>query len=205
MPSSCVHLKVAYLLKSKMNIKNQSEFYLGCISPDAVNLDGFAEQKVRYTAHIRDKDYDVWKEKIRNFYAENKSEYSDRIDFLNGFIVHLYTDIAWDEIIQPRLFEYLKSTGCSSDNLTHEKWEELFKFNSDIIKESWYKPVLDELSKAKCYDISSVSADLLSRYRDYLVDDYEDEKADEHARFLTEDMVNETADRVLEMYQALIK
>ena len=51
MPSAIVHLKAAFDLADKLNVKNLGQFYVGAVSPDAVNIDGFAPQEVRYPAH----------------------------------------------------------------------------------------------------------------------------------------------------------
>ena len=82
MPSVCVHLMTACILKDRLDIINESDFYLGSIAPDAVNLNGFAEERVRYAAHLRSRDYNVWKQNIENYY----NSISDRrSDFLKGF------------------------------------------------------------------------------------------------------------------------
>lgn len=203
MPSQAVHLKVAYLLINKLDIKNQADFYLGSISPDAVNLNGFASQEIRYSAHIRNKDYNIWKENIKDYYHEHKSDYLDYYDFFKGFILHLYTDIAWDEEIQPMLFEYLISNGYSEQALADEKWKELFRLNHKITSEDWYEGTIKLLNAAKCHSITTVSADLLDKYRNYVVNDYKDKISNESTKFLNNKMIELTAGKVLS-YMSII-
>lgn len=206
MPSACVHLKVAYLLTDTLNISNKADFYLGAVSPDAVNLEGFANEKTRYNAHIRSKDYEVWKENIHKFYADNKLRYFNSYDFLTGFFLHLYTDIAWDEQVQPLLFDYLTSQGYSADDFKEQKWTELYRLNSKIVGENWYNEILVLLKAGKCRDISTVSAELLKDYRNYIADDYDftDKIADEMPRFLDDSMIKITADKAYDYMKKLL-
>ena len=53
MPNILVHLKVADEIAKKHEILDNPNYYLGIITPDAVNLYGFAEKPKRWAAHIR--------------------------------------------------------------------------------------------------------------------------------------------------------
>ena len=202
MPSACVHLNIAYMLKEKLKIADIPQFHLGSISPDAVNLEGFAEENIRYAAHIRNRDYNVWKNDIAKFYEQNKDKLNK--SFLLGFMVHIYTDIAWDELVQPGLFEYLRSAGTADEAFKKEKWAELYRLNSLIAQQDFYSQILKSLSTAECTGISTVSADLLERYRDYLAEDYQDKISNEKPNFLTLDMLEKTAAAVLKYVSDLI-
>ena len=60
MPSSPVHLLLAYTMADSLNVKNKADFLLGAIAPDCVNYGTEqASEEVRYKAHIRDRDYDI--------------------------------------------------------------------------------------------------------------------------------------------------
>ena len=146
-------------------------FYLGAISPDAVNLNGFADEKTRYGAHIRSKNPEVWKENVRSFHKEKLSEYSFDTDFFKGFEIHLLTDIAWDEAVQPRLFDGLKRLGTGEELLRREKWNELYRFNSLLMSYPLWDEIKGELSKAKPVSISTVSAELLGKFLAQLLDE----------------------------------
>lgn len=188
MPSSVVHLKICSLMKEEMDIKNTAEFYLGGIAPDAVNLDGFAPEEIRYAAHIRSKDYAVWKKNITKFYR--KKTFKGDMDFFKGYVFHILVDIAWDEVVQPRLFAYLKSRGYSADEFKKLKWQELYRFNNELCKEDWYSQALCELKNAKCFDIAGISAEQIGKYRDYIINDYcRDKVIDEQPQFLNNTML----------------
>ena len=55
-------------MAESLGVEDKADFLLGAIAPDCVNY-GMeqASEKVRYTAHIRDKDYDKWKAQLKAF------------------------------------------------------------------------------------------------------------------------------------------
>lgn len=205
MPSATVHLKIAYMMKGELGIKNDADFYMGAIAPDAVNLEGFASEEVRYSAHIRSKNYDEWKENIKAFYAEMKDAFNGSEDFFKGYIFHLYTDIAWDEVVQPYLFNFLKGQGYTADQFKEQKWRELYRLNGALAKQEWYPTVLDRLSDGACYDMAGVSAELMVRYKNYVTGAYGQEKMDsDPPEFLNEKHILSAALKALEYFEGLM-
>ncbi len=202
MPSAAVHLTVAHMLKDKLNVSDDSSFYLGAISPDAVNLNGFAEENIRYAAHLRSKDYNEWKQNIKDYYISHRSDYSDSEDFFKGFLLHLYTDIAWDEVVQPGLFEHLKASGFSDAQLKDEKWAELDRIDSVIYHDERYKEVLKRLAKAKGKAISTVDALQLEKFRDAVSAETCPVTSDKPV-FLTCQSIQAAADKAFEYMQHL--
>lgn len=194
MPSAAVHLTVADMLKKELNIGDDSAFYLGAIAPDAVNINGFAEEKIRYAAHLRNKDYGKWKENIEDYYISEHSGYCGCEDFFKGFLLHLYTDIAWDETVQPKLFEYLKAAGFSDNELNREKWNELDRLDAVIRRDTRYKAVLEKLAKARGKRISTVDASQLEKYRDIILSESSESK-NEGPHFLNYDAIAAAAGR----------
>ena len=113
MPSSNIHLKVAYELNKRLNI-NSTDFIVGNIAPDSVNLNGFASKEDRWTSHLRDKDFDIWIEKAKTFYELNK----DKVDnnFLLGYISHILTDVIHDKYLYIKQREQIyKDTNCRQE------------------------------------------------------------------------------------------
>lgn len=202
MPSSVVHLKICDLMKDELNINNPAEFYLGGIAPDAVNLEGFAPEDVRYAAHIRSKDYNVWKKNISEFCRKN--DFKGNMDFFKGYVFHILVDIAWDEAVQPQLFAYLKKSGYSADEFKKLKWQELYRFNNVLCKEDWYNQVTDELKKAECFDIAGLSAEQIKKYRDYIINDYCGDKViDEAPKFLNNMLLYTAAIKAVDYYNKI--
>ena len=197
MPSISVHLTLSARIAGKVGVSDMPAYYLGAIAPDAVNIDGFASQEVRYGAHIRSKDYSVWKTNISKFYKANKSLYADCPDFLTGFLLHLYTDIAWDEVVQPQMFEYLRSCGLAEEELSVRKWDELRGFDSLLSQKAEYIGAVEQLKKARPTAVTTVTPGQLSKWRDKIV-------ALEYpyppAGFLCDEHITAAADRALQLY-----
>lgn len=192
-----MHIKIAYLMSEELGIKNKGDFILGAISPDAVNYGMTqASEEVRYGAHIRVRDYEMWKQKLRDFYKENKEKFSDRADFLKGYIFHCVSDIAWDEAVQPKLFEFLGTLGYGYDDMTAQKWKELYRFNGVIVGEPLYKQAVELLRSAKGADIATCSAELIEKYRDYVADDYKDKILTDKPLFLSDKQVEDTIEQI---------
>lgn len=206
MPSFPVHIIVAQALCGEIGVENKPQFMLGCIAPDSVNLKGFASQQVRYAAHIRSTDYAVWKKQLTEFYHENKQTFAGSMDYLKGYLFHCITDIAWDEKVQPELFEFLQSHGeLSREEITKLKWEELFRFNSLLVSRDDFVSAVGELEKAQPQAIATVTQQQVSEYRDYVVNDYKDKISADAPQFLTDEHVALCIAGTLELYNELIK
>ena len=204
MPSAIVHLKVAFDLKDKLDVKNIGQFYAGAVSPDAVNIDGFAEQEVRYPAHLRSLDYEEWKQTTRDFCKQNKDKWEKKEDFLKGFLLHIFTDIYWDELAQPELFEGLEKRGAKPEELRDLKWKELYRFNSFLQGDWLYDEVLPKIKTAELYPIGTVTLDLLKRYTEHLVVDYMSERSiDEPPQVCNMEMVEKVGKACLEEFKKL--
>ncbi|MCD8329031.1 MAG: hypothetical protein LUC25_08100 [Ruminococcus sp.] len=140
MPSTMIHLVVANEISKIIDVSNSGQFYLGAIAPDTVNLNGKASKEVRYSAHLRSVNVDEWIENIASFTKENEQVKLTYPDFFKGFVVHLLTDIAWDKVAQPILFEAMRKCGVSEEKLNDEKWNELLSFDRRTVKKDiWIK------------------------------------------------------------------
>lgn len=205
MPSSPVHLRIAQLMAEELGVQNKADFMLGAIAPDCVNY-GMeqASEKVRYTAHIRSRDYEEWKRMLRDFYREKRQKYADCPDFLRGYLFHIWTDIAWDEAVQPKLFEFLGTLGYGYDDMTGQKWQELYRFNSLVTKAPEYGECRELIKQGVPREIAGCSPELIRKYADYVADDYRDKIKDEAPLFLNEGHILETADRLRSLLDAEI-
>ena len=199
MPSAVVHLRAAYDLADALGVKNLGQFYAGAVSPDAVNVDGFAEQEVRYPAHLRSLDYEQWKQTVRDFCKENRSAWADREDFLKGFLLHIFTDIYWDELAQPEMFEAFEKMGISQEDMRDVKWQELYRFNSFLKGEWLTDKVLPTLKGAEFFAIGTVPKEQLKRYLLHLTGEYMNERAiDEPPKVCSLDMVQKVEQACLD-------
>ena len=200
MPSSPVHIILAYRMADSLNVKNKADFLLGAISPDCVNY-GMeqASEKERYTAHIRVRDYNIWKEQLRTFAKENADKYADSIDFLRGYLFHCWTDIAWDEAVEPKLFEFLGTLGYGYGDMIEQKWLELYRFSSRVIADKDYEECRRLVKAGIPREIAGCSEELMDKFRLYVADDYSDKLLDETPLYLGEEHI---ADTIRHMEQA---
>ena len=165
MPSAVVHLKAAYDLKDILSVKDTGQFYVGAVSPDAVNIDGFAPQDIRYPAHIRSTDYAQWKHNVADYIIDKSDDYKNNTDFFKGFLLHILTDIFWDELVQPLLFSALQENGAAAQQLRELKWQELYRFNAALAGDWLYKEVLPKIGEVTRFDgISTVTPEVLEKY-----------------------------------------
>ena len=193
MPSSPVHLLLAYEMAEGLGVKNKADFLLGAIAPDCVNY-GMeqASEKVRYKAHIRDRDYDIWKQQLKDFAKENAACYEGSEDFLRGYLFHCWSDIAWDEAVQPKIFEFLGTLGYGYDDMTAQKWQELYRFNSVVTKDTRYEECRRLVLAGKAKATAGCDADLIMRYAEYVAKDYRDKIIEEQPLFLNGEHITAT-------------
>ncbi|WMJ21853.1 zinc dependent phospholipase C family protein [Paludicola sp. MB14-C6] len=193
MPASMVHLYIGYQFQQSCHlVHNKPQFYLGCIAPDAVNLDGFAPKDIRYTAHLRKADLDDWMQNVIDFYTEYKEKLDD--DFLLGYVLHIFSDIAWDKKYDHLLWAALKKRGLPKEQQFGARWEELFAFDQLQFDEKWWtEHVALELKKSKAIPINNIDADLIDRYRIFKVDKNLQALQYDTPRVLTQELMDEYA------------
>lgn len=200
MPSSMVHLLVAHSVKDAFSISDIGKFYLGCVAPDAVNLDGKASKEVRYKAHLRDTDYQKWINNVAVYKEEHSELLSVCYDYFCGYLVHILTDIAWDLTAQPLLFKKMSDKGIADNELNTKKWNELSFYDSVSAKTDVWKNEIRPLLKDAKEDCSlTVSADDADRCRDLIVSESFAASDNKSFGLVTDDMVTEAAKNVLEL------
>ena len=60
MPNITIHEKIGYELSKELNT-NSYDYYLGLLSPDTPNLNGFGPKEERWASHVRRKDLNEWR------------------------------------------------------------------------------------------------------------------------------------------------
>lgn len=165
MPTTVIHEIVSRKLTKKYKNLDNYNFYLGSTAPDSVNVDGFAEKELRWTAHIRDKDLNKWKNNIINFYNNEKSNYNE--SFIKGYITHIMTDIIYDELFYD---EVTGKIDIDDYNTRHRKM--LDYMNSYGINNKDYNYVIDILnSNNETYDIRNINKELMKRWKLKVIND----------------------------------
>ena len=109
-----------------------------------------------------------------------------------------WSDIAWDEAVQPKIFEFLGTLGYGYDDMTKQKWQELYRFNSLAVKSKEYAECTEFVKQGKPVDIAGCSAELISKYAAYVADDYRDKILDEKPLFLNDAHIAATVQQMNE-------
>lgn len=203
MPSTMIHLVIANKISKKINISNFGEFYLGAIAPDTVNLNGKASKEIRYCAHLRSTDYGEWLQNIFEFSKKNEEIKAKYPDFFNGFLIHILTDIAWDQTAQPTLFMLMRENGVDESRLNDEKWNELLEYDRRAVKCAvWDKEICPFLQNASAPCGLTVDKNKLEDYKRFVINlRFLSSCAVESNGLITDDMISGTAIRVYELYK----
>ncbi|NMA35192.1 MAG: zinc dependent phospholipase C family protein [Clostridiaceae bacterium] len=98
MPLPMVHLCAAReYAGDKAALLNCPEFYLGCISPDAVHMRKNAGKQDKHVTHLHAENSDQWKRNVIEFIRQNRSKVN--YAFRLGYGIHILTDILWNETL----------------------------------------------------------------------------------------------------------
>ncbi len=168
MPGPITHLKAAYYYNKAHGCEFDSGIYIGSISPDSVNINGHAPKSKRWPAHLRDVDLAVWTDNAKAFYIQNKGRADEA--FLRGYILHILTDILWDREFDIPLFALLKRSGVEATQLKAERWNELYGYEQQQIKEPWFcDEVLPQLKLARPQTVGALVLDEVAEWKNQVV------------------------------------
>lgn len=96
MASAVIHIAVASEVVKNL-IRNNSEVFIGTISPDIAKLIGETKQK----SHFLDQNNDI--PNLENFLDKYKKNLDN--DFVLGYYIHLFTDYLWFKYFIPEIYD----------------------------------------------------------------------------------------------------
>lgn len=200
MPGAITHLKTAYYYNKENDFFFGSQLYLGSISPDSVNINGHAPKAIRWPAHLRNADLEVWTQNAALFYRENKGKTEEA--FLRGYILHILTDIVWDRSFDMPMYHLLLGLGVPEDELKDERWNEIYGYEFLQRKADWLKnDVLPKLAVAKPYTVGTLELENVKIWRDQVV--ALELKCGKTPRFMDEAMALELCKSVFELAERI--
>ncbi len=168
MPEVNIHEKVAYELSKKYNLYTR-DFFLGNMTPDAVNVFGFATKEDRWTSHIRRQDRIEWRKVLKDFYLKEKENYNR--DFLLGYITHILTDIVHDDYIYLKQRKQIKK----ENNCNNEEAHLLLREDMEKYRFNEWREIIDILnSKDDYYNILNISKEIEKKWLNKKVLEYLD-------------------------------
>lgn len=203
MPSCVIHIYTAYRLRTALGTENIPDLLLGSVAPDGVNTSGQAPREIRYAAHQRVSDPDSWKRRISEFCRLERDKFSFCRDYFNGYVIHLLTDIVWDELVQPPMFEKL-SEYVSADELRTEKWSEIHKYCRTLMASPHWEKLKGLLAQGQARSITTVTKEMVESLRRRILSETYPEVAGQPPVFLNDSHLHATIAGVKQLWETLI-
>ena len=187
MASCMIHLYTGWLYAQKnARLLRNPSFYLGCVMPDCVNVDGFADKETRWRAHVRAKDLSLWEKNAADFYHKNQGATSDAL--LTGYTIHILSDILWDRYFHDSVWSRAREMEPQQQNGFAPGWVECFRFDGERMRSLWWQDTIRPfLEQAHPESINGLPISLAEAYRRYLLYTYENTLPSEPPRILTLD------------------
>lgn len=197
MPTSMFHLNVSKKIAEKYPQYDTSNFYIGTIAPDAVNVNGFADKPIRWSAHKRAKNLDEWKNNIIEFYNEEKNNFNK--EYLLGYIVHVLTDIVADELYyEDGLYEDIVKNRTSEDKAFGFFKDQIQVYEKSQINEEWWLDVKSKLKNCDTFQINDISKEMITDWKNKVLKEYS-QKVFENFDYVTPKTVEICVNRVIEI------
>ena len=180
MPNVMIHEEVGYFLSNKLN-KNSYNYYLGLLAPDSPNTYGFGKKEDRWLAHQRRKDYNEWRNSLKEFYNQEKNNYNE--DFLLGYYIHILTDIIYDDFLYLKVREEILKDGYSLEESHDIMRNDMDKYYFNEIEE-----VKNILSKEnKTFEINGINKELMSKWKDKVLEEFTNKN---ESIYITKELIN---------------
>ena len=180
MPNVMIHEEVGYYLSKKLN-KNSYNYFLGIIAPDAPNTYGFGKKEDRWLAHQRRKDYNEWRNSLKEFYNQEKNNYNE--DFLLGYYIHILTDIIYDDFLYLKVREEILKDGYSLEESHDIMRNDMDKYYFNEIEE-----VKNILSKEnETFEINGINKELMSKWKDKVLEEFTNKN---ESIYITKELIN---------------
>ncbi len=159
MPNIFIHEKVAYNIAKENKYLDTPNFYLGVLAPDAVNLNGFASKEERWTSHLRDKNLSTWRQNIISFYNKEKNNYDST--FLSGYLIHILTDIIFDDYFYADVIDLIKKDYKDIEDAHPILIKSMDEYAIGNKNDKIVEYIKNELAKANYISIRNVSKEQL--------------------------------------------
>lgn len=175
-----IHEEVGYFLSNKLN-KNSYNYYLGLLAPDSPNTYGFGKKEDRWLAHQRRKDYNEWRNSLKEFYKKEKDNYDE--DFLLGYYIHILTDIIYDDFLYLNVREEILKDGYSLEESHDIMRNDMDKYYFNEIEE-----VKNILSKEnETFEINGINKELMSKWKDKVLEEFTNKN---ESIYITKELIN---------------
>lgn len=163
MPTIGIHEEVAYLIAKKYLELDTSDFYLGALAPDSINLEGFASKEIRWISHLRANDLDTWLNNTKEFYQNNKNNYHKY--FLLGYILHIITDIVHDRDFYEKMQAEMNKDNIPFNNQHNLIRSSMEDYDKQTKQEPFWSHIKEKLQNVTGYNIRNITKEKLLAWK----------------------------------------
>jgi len=204
MASYLMHLYVGRkFVEHYRGVLDLSQFYLGCIIPDSVKVDGLASKETRWAAHIRSNNISEWYDNNIKFYHANKGSIDKSL--LLGYVVHNITDAAFDEFFNDKIKYMLSKINIPPVTDLGLRWDDCFRFDNDQSKELWWTDeVLPALKRAVPIEINGINREDIEKLKKRITDENYFTFPEGNPVMVTAELVNELSNIVCKIIDGFI-
>lgn len=199
MPNIMIHEKVAYNIAKEIRELDNKDFYLGALAPDAVNVHGFASKEERWTSHLRDSNLNNWRLNIIDFYNKEQKNYNK--EFLTGYLIHILTDIVFDD------YFYLDVTAkIKEDNIEiSDPHPYLLKCMDEYTKvnnqSSFFLEIKEKLKSPTYYNILNITKEELKIWTEKKLNEQVTTKVEN--KYIDDELITELTSKVIDEYEKI--
>ncbi|MCI8405483.1 MAG: zinc dependent phospholipase C family protein [Oscillospiraceae bacterium] len=202
MPASLEHLLAGRRAAELLRPEELPQYYLGCIAPDAPNLDGFASKEVRWSAHLRRPEPEEWIRHALKWLMKEGKPSSLRL----GYAVHVVGDAVWDAHFEKKLQKAVDAAALSREERFRCRWDEHYRFEQEQLQADWWlQEVRPLLAQAVPQAINGLPETLIGRFRDDLISSYAPAPEGKTVGFVTAERVAAFGQQLCEALQPLLK
>ena len=180
MPNVMIHEEVGYYLSKIIN-KNSYNYYLGLLAPDSPNTYGFGKKEDRWLAHQRRREYNEWRNSLKEFYNQEKNNYNE--DFLLGYYIHILTDIIYDDFLYLKVREEILKDGYSLEESHDIMRNDMDKYYFNEIEE--IKNILSKENET--FEINGINKELMSKWKDKVLEEFTNKN---ESIYITKELIN---------------
>lgn len=199
MPTVIIHEEVAYLMTKKYQELDQGDFYLGALAPDAPNLHGFAPKELRWTAHLRDENLDIWLNNVKEFYQNNEDKYNKY--FLLGYVFHIITDIVYDRSFYGRVIEKIQRDNIKKEDQHDVIRDSMLSYGYETAKEPFFSEIKKKLQNVSGYNIRNIEKETLIAWKNKCLSNHNSENnKNKKNKYITKNDIIELTSKVEEEF-----
>jgi len=194
-----------FVQRSKKQL-NLPDFYLGCIAPDSVSVNGYASKDTRWAAHMRSRDFNKWCNSNADFYHQQTGQVDESL--LLGYVMHNITDAAFDKYFIGEIDRELTRANIPAATNHGLTWDEFYRFDYSQRKQPWWaNEILPALKKAIPAEINGVDKQLVDKFLTNIIELLDKGKytvQDGHPIIVSLEMLDKLADIVCDIMDGIV-